>query len=192
LAARKGELEMRASRFAVLGLSALALAACKSQSTEVDVLVYETVEACVAGERISEKDCQTFYASALELHDTSSPDYPTRAECEGAEGVGSCEKLIGDRYDRRHRPALVAFMVPVMPNAVAQPIYRAFDTQFSYRTATNIAFSVSDSTHAARLPLAAAVPPTSQTAVRAGVGGIVSKTPPPAAGAAAGSKTAAK
>ncbi|AWN52901.1 DUF1190 domain-containing protein [Methylobacterium sp. 17Sr1-1] len=109
------------------GAGAFALAGLAGAKRDEDVLVYRTLDACLAERVRSAQACTEAEAAARAAHAASAPRYETLAECERHHGSGGCVPGATVTPDAQGRtlPLMSAFMMGRTDeqNLPVQPLY---------------------------------------------------------------------
>ncbi len=113
----------RANKFklALLGASALGLAACAE--AEEEALTYPSVEACVKAGVVDEPTCTAEFAKAQNTHNQVAPRYSASRDCYSDFGYNRC-------YQHRTSSLWLPFMMGYMlaprrgSTVFTQPLYR--------------------------------------------------------------------
>ena len=119
---------------ALLGVTALTLVACSE--AEDDVLVYDTVEACIAAGEQDEAVCRSEFAKAQKLHDEVAPRYAGANQCYSDFGYNRCYQSGGSIW----LPFMMGYMLAPRGGAgyiASQPLYRSSANPNRFYTAAN-------------------------------------------------------
>lgn len=94
----------------LLGATALTLASCGEPKEEV--LVFESVETCVASGEHDEATCRAEFEKARHRHEQVAPRYSSANSCHSDFGVNQC---------RRHQTSSGSFWLPFMVGYMLAP-----------------------------------------------------------------------
>ncbi len=123
-----------AFKSALLGATALTLVACSE--AEDDVLVYDTVEACIAAGEQDEAVCRSEFAKAQKLHNEAAPRYARANQCYSDFGYNRCYRSGGSIW----LPFMMGYMLAPRGGAgyiSSQPLYRSSANPNRFYTAAN-------------------------------------------------------
>ena len=121
-------------KFALLGVTALTLVACAEAVDEV--LVYESVQACIAAGQQDEAVCRSEFAKAEKLHAEVAPRYARANQCYSDFGYNRCYRSSGSMW----LPFMMGYMLAPRGGAryiSSQPLYRSSASPNRYYTASN-------------------------------------------------------
>jgi uncharacterized protein YgiB involved in biofilm formation len=109
------------------GAGAFALAGLAGAKRDEDVLVYRTLDACIAERVRSAAACAEAEAAARVAYAAGAPRYETLAECERHHGRGGClpGAMLASDAQGRYVPLMSAFMMGRTDeqNMPVQPLY---------------------------------------------------------------------
>ncbi len=120
-------------KFALLGATALTLVACSASKDEV--LVYNSVEACIAAGQQDEAVCRSEFAKAQKLHEEVAPRYARADQCYSDFGYNRCRQSSGSLW----LPFMMGYMLAPRGGATyisSQPLYRPSANPNRYYTAS--------------------------------------------------------
>ena len=150
----------------MMGVSAIALTACEEQ--QVDAMVYDSVQQCVADNEMTREQCQTDYQAAQTAHVQAAPKYTSVEACQVDFGPENCEEAPqrSSSGGSIFMPLMMGYMMGSMlggrrSGVAAQPLYRSADDSKSYRTADNK--KVGSATGRTQVAKSAAAAPTTKT-----------------------------
>lgn len=123
---------MRPLTIGLIGASAFALAACKPQTEEATA--FPDLKSCLAetvkpDATMTEDDCATAYAQAVQTNMDSAPRYDAMTACEEQHGVGNCEAQVNPNGGGGSifMPLLTGFLLGKMLSGggglMSQPLY---------------------------------------------------------------------
>ena len=124
-----------------MGVSVIALTAC--EEPQVDALVFDTLQQCLADQDLTREQCETNYAEARNRHIAASPKYTSQEACEADFGAAQCEQAPQRTQSGGSvfMPLMMGYMMGSMLSGrngvVSQPLYRSADDSKTYRTADN-------------------------------------------------------
>jgi len=124
-----------------MGVSVIALTAC--EEPQVDALVFDTLQQCLADQDLTREQCETNYEEARNRHVAVSPKYTSRDTCEADFGTEQCELAPQKTQNGGSvfMPLMMGYMMGSMlgnrAGVVSQPLYRSADDSKTYRTADN-------------------------------------------------------
>lgn len=151
----------KTAAIALVGAVAIYFLILASGEDEEQVLVYETVEECVASGENAESECREEFAKAEKLHEEVAPRYADESACRS-------------RYDGcyRRNSGGSSFFVPFMLGymlaprgsrfAYTQPLYRT-PSDGRFYTAGNGRVGVASASGRASVAKSQATPPTART-----------------------------
>jgi len=122
-------------KFAFLGAVVLSIVACGE--AEEEVLVYESVEACIkAGER-DEAVCNAEFAKAQKLHNEVAPSYRAAGDCYSDFGYNRCNQHRRSNGTSVWLPFMMGYMLAPRygMSVMSQPLYRTTSDPNRYYTA---------------------------------------------------------
>ena len=127
---------VKTGAIALVGALAIYLLVLASSEDEEQVLVYETVEDCIAGGEQDESSCRTEFEKAQKLHEEVPPRYAQESDCRAT--YDNC-------YQRRSGGS--SFFLPFMLGYMLAPRgSRFYATQPLYRTSTGGGFQTAGNT----------------------------------------------
>jgi uncharacterized protein YgiB involved in biofilm formation len=125
-----------------MGVSVIALTAC--EEPQVDALVFDSLEQCLADQDTSREICEANFQEARQRHVASSPKYTSQEACEADFGTEQCEQAPQRTQSGGSvfMPLMMGYMMGSMlggarSGVVSQPLYRSADDSRTYRTADN-------------------------------------------------------
>lgn len=124
-----------------MGASAIVLSAC--EEPQVDALVFDTLQQCLADQDLTREQCEANYQEALKRHVVAAPKYTSRDACEADFGAENCEQAPQRTQSGGSvfMPLMMGYMMGSMlggrAGVVPQPLYRSADDSKTYRTADN-------------------------------------------------------
>ncbi|MFT3689009.1 DUF1190 domain-containing protein [Paenirhodobacter sp.] len=125
---------MRPLTIGLIGASAFALAACKTEAQTEQATAFPDLKSCLAesarpGATVTEDECTTAYAQAMQTNMESAPRYDAMASCEEQHGVGNCQAQVsegGGGMGSIFMPLLTGFLLGKMMSGgglMSQPLY---------------------------------------------------------------------
>lgn len=149
-----------------MGVSALALTACSSDSELLPAKAYATIEECVADGSFKKAQCEQALFAAQDAYEAAYPKFESEAQCEETAGEGKCELDRPNSRDRQWRPSMVAFLIAAGSSRVQpQAIVHSATSASGFATASGA--HVARSGSVASVPASAAARPTSAQVTRA-------------------------
>lgn len=148
-----------------MGASVIALTAC--EEPQVDALVFESLQQCLANQDVSREQCEADFKAAKEQHAQVAPKYTSKEACEADFGSASCETAPQQTQSGGSvfMPLMMGYMMGSMLNNRAgvapQPLYRSADDAKAFRTADNT--RVGTQTGRVQVASSAAKAPTMKT-----------------------------
>ena len=130
----------RSLKLALMGASALTLAACDNQQ---DAAIFESVEQCVRHDGFGMEDCQANMKKAEAEHIRVAPKYTSAADCEADFGADQCETAPQRTQSGGSvfMPLMMGYMMGNMlsgrSRVASQPLYRSKDDPKNFRTGDN-------------------------------------------------------
>jgi uncharacterized protein YgiB involved in biofilm formation len=125
------------TRFAVMAVSALALAGCgnNDSAAQAEIKRYIVVSAvdCADNAGMEFDKCVGLLQSAVAQHDSTAKTYPKLEACETAEGENRCERA----GEKSYRARVTAFQITVSEKPSAIPLYAPTTDKAGLRTASN-------------------------------------------------------
>lgn len=124
-----------------MGVSVIALTAC--EEPQVDALVFDTLQQCLADQDLTREQCETNYNDARNRHVATAPKYTSQQACEADFGSAQCEQAPQRTQSGGSvfMPLMMGYMMGSMiggrSGVVSQPLYRSADDSKTYRTADN-------------------------------------------------------
>lgn len=124
-----------------MGASVIALSAC--EEPQVDALVFDSLQQCLADKDLTREQCEANYQEAQKRHVATAPKYVSREACESDFGAAQCEQAPQRTQDGGSvfMPLMMGYMMGSMlanrAGVVTQPLYRSADDSRTYRTADN-------------------------------------------------------
>jgi uncharacterized protein YgiB involved in biofilm formation len=125
-------------KFALLGATALTLAACGEAKEEV--LAFDSVEACIKAGEQDEAVCKAEFAKAQKLHNEVAPRYNSANQCYSDFGYNQCRQYRPSSGTSVWLPFMAGYMLAPRggPGIVStQPLYRPSSNPNRYYTAGN-------------------------------------------------------
>lgn len=125
----------------LLGVSAVALAACEEQ--KVDAAVFNNVQQCLDDTSIPQDQCNQSFEEAKAQHAAVAPKYSSKADCQADFGAEQCEQAPyrTNSGGSVFMPLMMGYMMGSMiggrRSMMSQPLYRSASSPKSYRTADN-------------------------------------------------------
>jgi len=123
-------------QFAFLGAVVLSIVACGE--VEEDVLVYESVEACVTAGEQDAAVCRAEFAKAQKLHNEVAPSYNAAGDCYSDFGYNRCNQYRRSNGTSVWLPFMMGYMLaPRGRTSIVstQPLYRTTSNPNRYYTA---------------------------------------------------------
>ena len=166
-------------KLALMGVSALALAACDNAE---DAAIFENLDQCVAQDGFGLEDCKTNLKKAEEEHVRVAPKYTSVADCEADFGAEKCE-IAPQKTQSGGSVFMPLMMGYMMGNLLSggsrvstQPLYRAQSDPTNFRTGDN--HKVAGKTGISKVPTQVAKAPTRKTSTirRGGFGSTARRT----------------
>lgn len=148
-----------------MGVSVIALTAC--EEPQVDALVFDNLQQCLADQDLTREQCETNYSEARNRHVATAPKYTSQQACEADFGSAQCEQAPQQTQSGGSvfMPLMMGYMMGSMlsgPSRVAtQPLYRSKDNPGNFRTADNK--KVAGKTGLTKAPASVTKPPTTKT-----------------------------
>lgn len=130
----------RSLKLALMGASALTLAACEDAQ---DVAIFENVEQCVRQDGFGMEDCKANMETAKAEHVRVAPKYTSAADCEADFGADQCETAPQKTQNGGSvfMPLMMGYMMGNMlsgrSGVATQPLYRSKDDPKNFRTGDN-------------------------------------------------------
>ena len=132
----------KAFKVALLSATALTLVAC-SEATD-EVLVYDSVEACIAAGQQGETVCQSEFEKAQNLHEDVAPRYAGSNQCYSDFGHNRCYQsgsiwlplMVGYMLAPRGGPGYISSQPLYRPSANPNRFYTAADHQVGTASAS--------------------------------------------------------
>ena len=124
-----------------MGVSVIALTAC--EEPQVDALVFDNLQQCLADQDLTREQCETNYSEARNRHVATAPKYTSQQACEADFGSTQCEEAPQRTQSGGSvfMPLMMGYMMGSMlggrSGVVSQPLYRSADDSKTYRTADN-------------------------------------------------------
>lgn len=123
---------MRPLTIGLIGASAFVLAACKPETEQATA--FPDLKSCIAesakpGASVTEDQCTTAYAQAVQTNVESAPRYDAMTACEEQHGVGNCQAQVspeGGGGGSIFMPLLTGFLLGKMLSGgglMSQPLY---------------------------------------------------------------------
>ncbi len=154
----------RSLKLALMGASALSLAACDNPE---NVAIFESVEQCQNEAGFDRETCEANFKQAEAEHVRVAPKYTSAADCEADFGAAQCE--IAPQTTQNggsvFMPLMMGYMMgSMMSNSsrvATQPLYRSRDDRSNFRTGDNQ--KVAGKTGITKVPSQVAKAPTTKT-----------------------------
>jgi len=124
-----------------MGASVIALTAC--DEPQVDALVFDSLQQCLANQDVPREQCEADFQAARSQHAQVAPKYASQQACETDFGAANCETAPQQTQSGGSifMPLMMGYMMGSMLNRGAgvtpQPLYRSADDAKTYRTADN-------------------------------------------------------
>lgn len=118
----------------------IALTAC--EEPQVDALVFDSVQQCLADNELPREQCESNYAEARRQHVQTAPKYTSQEACEADFGSEQCEQAPQRTQSGGSvfMPLMMGYMMGSMlgrSGVATQPLYRSADDSKTWRTADN-------------------------------------------------------
>lgn len=123
-------------KFTFLGVIGLSIVACGE--AEEEVLVYETVEACIEAGEQDAAVCKSEFAKAQKLHNEVAPSYHAAGDCYSDFGYNRCNQYRRSNGTSVWLPFMMGYMLAPrggMSIISSQPLYRTTSDPNRYHTA---------------------------------------------------------
>ena len=123
-------------KYALLGAVAIVLVVFIARGrAKEEVLVYDSVDACVAAGQQDQATCEAEFAKAEKLHEEVAPRYASENQCYSEYGHNRCYR---QRSSSLWLPFMVGYMLaPRGGGAFSQPLYRPSSNPNRFYTARN-------------------------------------------------------
>lgn len=123
-------------KFALLGATAIVLVAFIARGrAKENVLVYDSVETCIAAGQQDASVCESEFAKAEKLHEEVAPRYVGENQCYSDYGHNRCYR---QRSSSLWLPFMVGYMLaPRGGRVFSQPLYRPSSNPGRFYTAGN-------------------------------------------------------